>query len=56
MPIALPYTIACCTPGCAWEQEHTRHEDARHAGDQHEREHVGHLAYLFPPNMTQGAD
>ncbi len=56
MPFELPYTVACCTPGCTWEQEHVTQDTARHAGDRHEREHAGHCAHLFPPDMTQGAD
>ncbi len=50
------YTVACCTPGCNWEQECEAHEHARNAGDQHERAYDGHLAYVFPPEMAQAAD
>ncbi len=50
------YIVACCTPGCNWEQEYEAQDYARNAGDRHESEHDGHLAYVFPPEMTQGAD
>ncbi len=53
MASELVYTVACCTRGCNWERECRMHEDAPVAGDRHEREHDGHLAYVFPPDMTQ---
>jgi hypothetical protein len=55
MATEMMYTVACCTPGCNWEKECRVQDDARLAGEQHEREHDGHLAYLFPPDMTQEA-
>ena len=46
MAAELPYTVACSTPGCNWEQECYVHDEARVAGDQHEEAHDGHLTYV----------
>jgi hypothetical protein len=50
---ATAYTVACCTPGCAWQEDCATRVEARFAGEQHEQEHDGHITYVFPPNSAQ---
>ncbi len=47
------YVVACCTPSCAWHEDHESLYVARVAGHQHQREYAGHKAVVFPPGEQQ---
>ncbi len=47
------YAVACCTPSCDWHEDHVSLYVARVAGQQHQREHAGHKAVIFPPGEEQ---
>ncbi len=47
------FTVACCSPDCKWKERYESQYVAKLVGQQHQREHVGHKAVVFPPGEEQ---
>ncbi len=50
---SLVYTVVCCTSLCEWWERCASYHLARVAAHHHEREHDGHVTFVFPPEMSQ---
>ncbi len=49
------FIVACCTPGCYWEEECPTRREARLAGRVHEEAHEFHVTGVFPLDETKTA-